>query len=83
MPLSRLEILSREPYENGQSFGAVGPYERIEAIAHYTADPLHAANAGVVDLDLAPRDNDGLVHYSGDVTILRPLLVRQGNRALL
>jgi hypothetical protein len=83
MPLSRLEILSREPYENGQAFGDVGPYEQIEAIAHYAVDPLHGANEGVVDLDLAPRDDDGLVHFSGDVTILRPLRPGQSNRALL
>jgi hypothetical protein len=83
MPLTRLEILSREPYEEGRAFADVGPYERIEAIAHYAVDPLHAANQGVVDLELAERDGDGLVQFSGDVTILRPLGVGRGNRALL
>ncbi len=83
MPLSNLEILSREPYENGRAFGDIGPYERIEAIAHYVVDPMHDANQGVVDLALAERGDDGLVHFSGDVTILRPLRVGQGNRALL
>ncbi|MDP6874286.1 MAG: alpha/beta hydrolase domain-containing protein, partial [Alphaproteobacteria bacterium] len=83
MPVTRLEILSREPYENGQAFGDIGPYERIEAIAHYAVDPTHEANRGVVDLALAERGDDGLVHFSGDATILRPLRVGQGNRALL
>ena len=81
MPVSRLEIVSREPYEDGRTFGDVGAYERIEAVAHYAVDPAHAANAGVVDLSLAERDSDGLVHFSGDVTILRP--ISGGNRALL
>ena len=81
MPVSRLEILSREPYEDGRSFGDVGAYERIDAIAHYTVDPAHPANAGVVDLSRAERDGNGKVAFSGDVTILRPL--GGGNRALL
>ncbi|MBT7760253.1 MAG: hypothetical protein HN732_23180, partial [Rhodospirillaceae bacterium] len=81
MSVSRLEILSRAPYEDGRAFGDGGPYERIEAIAHYAVDPEHAANDGVVDLGLAARGDDGLVHFSGDVTILRPL--SGGSRALL
>jgi len=81
MPVSRFEIVSREPYEDARPFGDVGTYERIEAVAHYAVDPAHAANAGVVDLSLAERDSDGLVHFSGDVTILRP--ISGGNRALL
>jgi hypothetical protein len=83
MPIARFEILSREPYENGRAFGGIGPYERIEAIAHYAVDPLHEANQGVLDLALAERDNAGLVNFSGDVTILRPLRAGRGNRALL
>lgn len=81
MPITRLEILQRGPYEDGRAFGDVGPYERIEAIAHYAVDPLHTANQGVVDLELAERDADGLVHFKGDVTLLRPL--GGGKRALL
>ncbi|MFP6748388.1 MAG: alpha/beta hydrolase domain-containing protein [Alphaproteobacteria bacterium] len=81
MPVSRFEILSREPYENGRAFGDTGPYERIEAIAHYAVDPDHDANQGVVDLELAERGADGLVHFSGDVTLLRP--ISGGSRTLL
>ena len=81
MPVTRLEILQRGAYEDGRAFGDAGPYERIEAIAHYAVDPLHEANQGVVDLNLAERGADGLVHFTGDVTILRPL--GGGARALL
>ena len=35
MAVSRLEIVGREPYQGGQEFGAVGSYERIDAVARY------------------------------------------------
>jgi hypothetical protein len=81
MPVTRFEILSRGPYEDDRTFGDGGPYERIEAIAHYAVDPTNQANQGIVDLHLAERGDDGLVHFSGDVTMLRPL--SGGSRALL
>ena len=81
MSVRNLEILSREPYEEGRSFKKAGVYERIKAIAHYAVDPDHPANAGVVDLELAQRGDDGFVHFSGDVTMLRP--ISGGSRTLL
>ncbi len=83
MPVTRLEILERTPYEGGRAFGAAGAYERIDAIAHYAVDPANPANASVVDLALAERGEDGLVHFSGDVTIVKPVDPALGNRALL
>ncbi|NQV61066.1 MAG: hypothetical protein HQ502_15470 [Alphaproteobacteria bacterium] len=83
MPVTRLETIQRRPYEDGRGFGEVGAYERIEAIAHYAVDPLHAANQGVVDLALAERDGNGLVHFQGDVTLLQPVKAVAANRALL
>ena len=83
MAVTRMEIVRREPYEGGRGFGAGGPYERIDAVAHYAVDPAHAANAGIVDLDLAGRDDDGRVHFSGDATFLVPADPGRANRALL
>ena len=39
MPVSRLEIVSREPYEDGRTFGDVGAYERIEAVFQQELEP--------------------------------------------
>ncbi|MEE2980399.1 MAG: alpha/beta hydrolase domain-containing protein [Pseudomonadota bacterium] len=78
-----MEALERQPYENGRSFGAAGPYERIDAIAHYAVDPTHAANQGIVDLALAERDGEGRVRFSGDMTLLMPRHQDRGNRALI
>jgi hypothetical protein len=80
MALVNFEISRREPYLDGRTFGDAGAYERIDGIAHYAVDPAHPANAGIVDLDLAERGPDGLVHFSGDLTLLIPA---RGNGALL
>ncbi len=83
MSVARLEILQQSSYQDGRAFGAVGPYERFDAIAHYAVDPTHLANQGIVDLALAERGADGLVSFSGDVTLLRPVDQEGSNRALL
>ena len=65
MALIQLEIASRMPFADGAEFGATGAFERIDGVAHYAVDPNHEANAGIVDLALAERDDSGLVHFSG------------------
>ena len=83
MAVRKLDILERRPYAEGRSFGKVGPYERIDALARYEADPDAACNAGITDLDCATRGADGYVHFSGDLTILQPADPKTGNRTLL
>ncbi len=80
MTIERFEIVGREPYLGGQSFGASGAYERIDAVAHYAVDPAAPANQHITDLALANRA-DGLVRFTGDVTLLVP--AGEGNRSLL
>ena len=83
MALTRLEIVRRERFADGRAFGDSGPYERIDAVAHYAVDPAHPANAGIVDLDRAERDGDAMVRFSGDATFLVPVDPGRANRALL
>ena len=83
MALTRLEIVRREPFEHGRVFGETGPYERIDAVAHYAVDPAHPANAGIVDLGRAERAPDGRVRFSGDATFIVPVDSARANRALL
>ncbi len=83
MPVVKLETLQRAPYEGGREFGDVGAYERIDAIVHYAVDPGNKANECVTDLALAERGEDGLVHFSGDTTILRPVNPERANDTLL
>jgi hypothetical protein len=81
--LVRFEILEREPYEDAARFGDVGPYERIDAVAHYAVQPDLSANVDVVDLGQAARDDQGRVRFSGDVVVLRPAVPTAGNRVAL
>ena len=77
-----LQMLERQEIAEGATFGEAGTYERILARAHLRVDPAAAPNKGVVDLDKAPRDADGLVKFATDVQILRPVDLARGNRRL-
>ena len=77
-----LQILRREPYAGGKSFGDVGPYEKLVGIATVMIDPLHPKNKVIVDLDLAPRNAAGMVEFRSDVYILAPKDLSKGNGAL-
>ncbi|MEV5840623.1 alpha/beta hydrolase domain-containing protein [Streptomyces sp. NPDC051985] len=75
-PAVRLEVHTREPFAEGHRFGDTGAYEVLTATARYAVDPDDPrvpAHRAVPDLDLAPRDDAGLVRFSGDVEILRPV----------
>ena len=83
MPVTRLEITSERPFADGQSFGEVGPYTRIDGTAHFAVDPLHPANEEIADIKLAPRNEQGQVEFSADFRILRPDDPAKGNGRLL
>src|SRR5512141_1753627 len=80
--IENLEILTTYDAYGGMPFGDVGPYQVITGSAHGKIDPDHEANAGIVDLRLAPTDGDGLVDYSEDFVILRPKSAANARRVL-
>jgi hypothetical protein len=80
MAVARFEMIRREPYATNADFGGSGPYERIDAIAHYAVDPTLPGNDRITDLSLAERKH-GKVEFTGDVTLLVPR--GKANRALL
>ncbi|MGC8525016.1 MAG: alpha/beta hydrolase domain-containing protein [Acidibrevibacterium sp.] len=80
----RLELTAVEsPAFGGMAFGASGQYERITGIAHGELDPTDPANAGILDLALAPRGPDGKVAYATPFVILMPIAADRGNHILL
>ncbi|MBM3524114.1 MAG: hypothetical protein FJX57_14265 [Alphaproteobacteria bacterium] len=79
----RLEIVRTEPAFGGQSFGAVGAYQRVFARAHGEVDPASPLNAIIQDLELAPRNARGRVEYTTDVEFLKPVDMARGNGTLL
>ncbi len=63
--------------------GQVGQYEQLDGTAYGTVDPSDPANAAIQDIALAPRNADGTVSYSMDVSILKPINPASGNQVLL
>ena len=80
--VTRVVIDRREAIENVDT-GASGPYEKLVGKAFLEADPSDLHNAIITDLDKAPRNARGMVEYSTDVYILKPVDMRLGNRKLL
>src|SRR4051794_10587841 len=81
--VTRIEITRTEPFAAGQTFGDVGAYEKVVGRFHGELDPAHALNAGIVDIDNAPRNAAGHVEYSADFYVLKPVDMAKGNGALL
>ena len=70
--VTKFEIKTREPFAGGRSFGDVGPYDRITGRVYFQIDPKAEANQAIVDLDLAPVNDNGMVEFSSDLDILAP-----------
>ena len=83
MAVTRLEIRSRRPYEDGVPFGEAGVYERLDGVIHFAVDPATQANGAIVDLERAERGTDGLVRFSADFCLLQPMDPARGNGNLL
>lgn len=73
---------SQNPTFGGTSFGNVGAYEKVRGEAFGRLDPNDAHNSGIVDIKLAPRDANGMVEYSMDFFILKPVDLSKGNHKI-
>lgn len=72
-----------EPYAEGRSFGAVGPYVFIKGVAKGELDPKDERNKVIVGFDKAPLNARGMVEYETDIHILRPADMSKGSGRLL
>ena len=68
----RVEIARRTDVLGGRSFGPAGSYELIEGRILFAFDPANRFNQRIVDLGLAPRNQDGKVEAWADFSVLRP-----------
>jgi len=59
-----LSIVERVSFAGGHEFGAVGAYERLVGRAHFAVDPHAPPQQGITDIDKAPVDAEGLVHFT-------------------
>jgi hypothetical protein len=79
----KIEIASRTPYADGREFPSVGAYETLRGKVRFAVDPRLPANRAIIDLELAPKNPQGLVEFSADLEILAPVDRGRGNGALL
>ncbi len=82
--ITRIEITRIEsPTFDGTSFGTVGQYEKLVGRAFGEVDPSDPRNAVIADIALAPKNAAGMVEYSTDIFILRPVDRSMGNHRVL
>jgi hypothetical protein len=83
MPITDIAVADIADFADGHEFGAAGAYVRIKGVAQGVLDPAAPANAGIIDLDKAPRNARGLVQYATDFDILRPKDAPRGSGILV
>jgi hypothetical protein len=81
--VTKVTIASRAVVADGQPFGSVGPYEKLTGTIEFALDPANPHNKRIVDLDAAPRADDGRVHVTADLYVLQPVDAARGNGTLL
>lgn len=82
--ITRIEITVVEsPTFEGTAFGEVGQYEKLTGMVYGEVDPADPLNAIITDIELAPTNADGMVEYSAEVFILRPVDPAHGNHRVL
>jgi hypothetical protein len=71
--VAKVEIVSRTDIGGG--------YEQIVGRIHFAVDPKNPRNAVIADIDKAPKNAAGLVEFSSDFSLQRP--IAGGNGAAL
>jgi len=71
------------PAYSGKSFGQIGQYEKIVGRAYGELDPRDPRNAILTDIQLAPRNERGMVEYVATFTLIKPIDMRKASNVLL
>jgi hypothetical protein len=82
--ITKIAIETRtSPAFGGASFGAVGQYEQLTGVAFGEVDPKDPLNAVITDIKRAPRNSRGMVEYSMDFWIAKPIDMSRANGTIL
>jgi Alpha/beta hydrolase domain len=79
----RIEILSRQPANDGRAVGTVGEFEIVRGKIYGEIDPADPRNKIIQDLELAPRNERGKVEYVATFALAKPLDLTKAARVLL
>lgn len=75
----RFEVQQTRTFAEGNNFGSVGQYQRLDGVAFLEVDPFDPLNARIVDIAQAPRNERGMVEFSTPFFILKPTEIERGN----
>lgn len=64
------------------TFPEVGDFEKVVGQAYGEVDPNNPLNAIIQDIELAPKNERGMVEYVTDFYIIKPVNMTKGNRTL-
>ena len=78
----KLVVEQRTSFVGGADWGKAGPYEMLRGTAYLEADPHNPHNAVIVDLENASRNGKGLVEFSTQFMILKPVDMQRSNRKI-
>ncbi len=81
--VKRIEISGRADVHNGAPFGEAGAYEHLVGTVYFALDPNNPRNKAIVNLEKAPRNANGQVEFSADLSIYKPKDTTRGNGVLL
>lgn len=69
-PALRMTVSATEDFAG--SWGSVGAYEKLTGTIEGEVDPADPKNAVIQDLQLAPKNANGMVSYSAEFVMLKP-----------
>ncbi len=81
--VTSLDMIERGDVAAGAPFGRFGVYEYVRAKIHFAIDPKLTPNRIIADVDLAPKNANGLVEFAADLYLLRPKDPGKGNQTAL
>ena len=83
MPVVGFDIKTQRVLAYGKSWGDVGPYEELLGTLHFASDPENDSNSRITDIGLAPRNEEGQVGYTSDVSVILPVDRTRGSGKML
>src|SRR3984893_12267271 len=75
-------VEQRVSFVGGAEWGNAGPYEMLRGTAYLEVDPHDPRDAVIVDLENAPRNARGMVDFSTQFLILKPVDQGRGNHKI-
>src|SRR5579864_5470303 len=82
--ITRIVIDHREsPAYQGRFFGETGQYERLTGHAYGELDPRDPVNVIITDIQLAPRNANGMVEYVATFSLAKPIDLGKSSGVLI